>query len=104
LIGIKEKEDEDLQSLYTPGNRQERMRIEAFFFFSVRDPSEPFPDAPQRRSTKEECGTASYGWLARDVVIGGEGSGGGEVVEKDGVLRFRVGREKGEAVKVDLGG
>jgi hypothetical protein len=34
LIGIKEKEDEDLQSLYTLRNRQERMRIGAFFFFT----------------------------------------------------------------------
>jgi hypothetical protein len=37
------------------------------------------------------------------VVTGGEGSGGGEAVEKDGVLRFRVGRER-EAVKGDLRG
>jgi hypothetical protein len=47
LIGIKEMEDEDLQEMFTPGNRQERLRIEAFFFF-VRDPSEPFLDTPQR--------------------------------------------------------
>jgi hypothetical protein len=26
-------EDEDLQEMFTPGNRQERLRIEAFFFF-----------------------------------------------------------------------
>jgi hypothetical protein len=30
------------------------------------------------------------------VVTGGEGSDGGEAVEKDGVLRFRVGRERGK--------
>jgi hypothetical protein len=30
------------------------------------------------------------------VVTGGEGSGGSEAVEKDGVVRFRVGREKGK--------
>jgi hypothetical protein len=60
LIGIKEMEDEDLQGLFTPGNRQERVRIDAFFF-SVRDPSEPFLDTPQRRPTNEEGGTASRG-------------------------------------------
>jgi hypothetical protein len=37
------------------------------------------------------------------VVTGGEGSGGGEVVEKDGVAVSRRERE-GEAVKVDLRG
>jgi hypothetical protein len=41
LIGIKEMEGEDLQNLFTPGDRQDRVRIEAFFFFSVLDPSEP---------------------------------------------------------------
>jgi hypothetical protein len=30
------------------------------------------------------------------VVTGGKGSGGGEAVEKDGVLWFRVGRERGK--------
>jgi hypothetical protein len=29
------------------------------------------------------------------VVTGGEGSGGGEAVEKDGVVRFTIGRERG---------
>jgi hypothetical protein len=61
LIGIKEMEDEDLQEMFTPGDRQERVQIEAFFFFSVRDPSEPFLDTPQRRPTNEEGGTASRG-------------------------------------------
>jgi hypothetical protein len=28
------------------------------------------------------------------VVTGGEGSGGGEAVEKDGVVRFSFGRER----------
>jgi hypothetical protein len=41
LIGIKEMEDEDLQEMFTSGGRQERVQIEAFFFFSVQDPSEP---------------------------------------------------------------
>jgi hypothetical protein len=54
-------EDEDLQEMFTPGNRQERVRIEAFFFFSVRDPCEPFLDALQRRPTNEGGGTASRG-------------------------------------------
>jgi hypothetical protein len=54
-------EDEDLQEMFTPGDRQERVQIEAFFFFSVRDPSEPFLDTPQRRPTNEEGGMASRG-------------------------------------------
>jgi hypothetical protein len=41
LIGIKEMEGEDLQDLFTPGDRQERVQVEAFFFFSVLDPSGP---------------------------------------------------------------
>jgi hypothetical protein len=61
LIGIKEMEDEDLQEMFTPGNRQEGVRIEAFFFFSVRDPCEPFLDTLQRRPTNEGGGTASRG-------------------------------------------
>jgi hypothetical protein len=61
LIGIKEKEDEDLQSLYTLRNRQERMRIGAFFFFTVRDPSEPFLGTLQRRPTNEGDDSASSG-------------------------------------------
>jgi hypothetical protein len=39
LIEIKEMEGEDLQDVFTPGNRQERVQVEAFFFFSVLDPS-----------------------------------------------------------------
>jgi hypothetical protein len=61
LIGIKEMEDEDLQEMFTPGNRQERVWIEAFFFFSVRDPSEPFLGTLQRRPTNEGGGTTSRG-------------------------------------------
>jgi hypothetical protein len=43
LIGIKEMEGEDLQDLFTPGDRQERVQVEAFFFFffSVLDLSGP---------------------------------------------------------------
>jgi hypothetical protein len=86
-------EDGDLQGLFTPENRQERMRIEAFFFFSVRDPSEPSFTLPSG-----DPRTRKAAWLRADspqeVVTGGEGSGGGEAVEKDGVLRFRVGRER----------
>jgi hypothetical protein len=61
LIGIKEMEDEDLQSLFMPENRQEKVRIGAFFFFSVRDPSEPFLGTLQRRPTNEGGGSASRG-------------------------------------------
>jgi hypothetical protein len=61
LIGIKEMEDEDLKEMFTPGDRQERVQIDTFFFFSELDPSEPFLDTPQRRPTNEEDGTASRG-------------------------------------------
>jgi hypothetical protein len=54
-------EDEDLQEMFTPGKRQERVRIEAFFFFFEQDPSEPFLGTLQRRPTNEGGGTASHG-------------------------------------------
>jgi hypothetical protein len=38
---MKEKEGEGLQDVFTPGERQERVQIEAFFFFFVLDPSGP---------------------------------------------------------------
>jgi hypothetical protein len=38
---MKEMEGEGLQDVFTPGDRQERVQIEAFFFFSELDPSGP---------------------------------------------------------------
>jgi hypothetical protein len=93
LNGIKEMEDEDLQEMFTPGNRQERVRIEAFFFFSIRDPSEPSFTLPSgdprtRKAVRLRAGSP------QEVVTGGEGSGIGEAVEKDGAVRFSFGGER----------
>jgi hypothetical protein len=61
LIGIKEMEDEDLQDVFMPGDRQERVQIEAFFFFSVLDPSGPSLLLLSGDSRTRKGGTASRG-------------------------------------------
>jgi hypothetical protein len=67
LIGIKEMEGEDLQNLFTPGDRQERVRIEAFFFFFVLDPSEPSltllsGDPRTRKAARLRAGSPQEVW------------------------------------------
>jgi hypothetical protein len=67
LIGIKEMEDEDLQEMFTPGDRQERVQIEAFFFFSVQDPSEPSLTLPRgdprtRKAARLRAGSPQEVW------------------------------------------
>jgi hypothetical protein len=91
LIGIKEMEDEDLQEIFTSGGRQERVQIEAFFFFSVRDPSEPSLTLPSddprtRKAAQLRAGSPQEVWspAAREAVA----------VEKDGAVRFSFGRER----------
>jgi hypothetical protein len=69
------------------------VRIEAFFFFSVQDPSEPSFTLPSGDPRTRKAARLRAG-SPQEVVTGGEGSGSGEAVEKDGVLRFRVGRER----------
>jgi hypothetical protein len=73
LIGIKEMEGEDLQDLFTPGDRQERVQIEAFFF-SVLDPSGPslllFSGDPRtRKEARLRAGSPQEAWspAARDA-------------------------------------
>jgi hypothetical protein len=67
LIGIKEMEDEDLQDEFTPGDRQERVQIWAFFFFSVLDPSGPSllllsSDPQTRKGARLRAGNPQEVW------------------------------------------
>jgi hypothetical protein len=67
LIGIKEMEDEDLQEMFTPGDRQERVQIDAFFFFSVQDQSKPSLTLPSgdprtRKAARLRAGSPQEMW------------------------------------------
>jgi hypothetical protein len=86
-------EDEDLQEMFTPGDRQERVQIDAFFFFSERGPSEPSLTLPSGDPRTRKAARLRVG-SPQEVVTGGEGSGGGEAVEKDGAVRFSFERER----------
>jgi hypothetical protein len=103
LIGIKEMEGEDLQDEFTPGDRRERVQIEAFFFFSVLDPSGPSllllsGDPRTRKEARLRPGSPQEAWspAAREAV---------EVKRWIRMVRcgFLRERERGrEAVKLDL--
>jgi hypothetical protein len=60
-------EGEDLQDVFTPGDRQERVQIEAFFFFSVLDPSGPSllllsGDPRTRKEARLRAGSPQEAW------------------------------------------
>jgi hypothetical protein len=101
---MKEKEGEGLQDVFTPGDRQEGVQIEAFFFFSVLDPSGPSllllsGDPRTRKEARLRVSSLRGAWspAAR------------ETVEKDGAVRFpsgergREGSGKTRSERVDCG-
>jgi hypothetical protein len=99
-----EIEGEGLQDMFTTGDRQERVQIEAFFFFSVLDPSGPSllllsGDPRTRRKARLRASSLRGAWspAARETAA---------VKRWRRTVRFPSGEREGEreVVKLDLRG